>query len=71
MNLPPSNSRPQISRNARRIFIAIIAFLVFIFVANVVIDIGETLITVCCGGIILIVIIGIVSERGMRGRIRS
>ncbi|KXK19208.1 MAG: hypothetical protein UZ15_CFX003002077 [Chloroflexi bacterium OLB15] len=57
----------NLSRNSRILFWAIIAAMVaFVLYAIFSTSLGQTALLVCCGGIILIVVIGLISERGMR-----
>ncbi len=57
----------NLSRNSRFIFWAIIAAMVaFILYAIFSTSFGQTALLVCCGGGILVIIIGLISERGMR-----
>lgn len=61
------NQKARFSRNTRLVGWAILALLImaalFAFFSS---QLGQNVLLVCCGGGILIAIVGILSERGMR-----
>jgi hypothetical protein len=46
------------------ILIALIVAALYAFFSS---RIGQTALIICCGGLVLLVVVGILSERGMRG----
>lgn len=57
----------NISARARRVYfgIAILVGLILLY-ALFTSRAGQTLVAVCCGGLILLAVVGVLSERGMR-----
>jgi hypothetical protein len=59
----------NLSRSSRAVFWVIIAaFVAFILYAIFSSRLGQTALLICCGGIVLVAIVGIISEQGMRRR---
>jgi hypothetical protein len=59
----------RISLTSRTIFwLILIGFIVIALYAFFSSRFGQTALLVCCGGLVLLVIVGILSERGMRRR---
>jgi len=57
----------RLSRTARAIFVvALVAMIAIGVYAFFTLDLGRTVALVCCGGIVVLVIIGILSEMGMK-----
>lgn len=54
------------SRSSKSLFWVILAAMILVgLVAFFTSDVGRTLALVCCGGLIVLVIVGVASERGM------
>lgn len=59
----------NLSRSARTIFWVILAAMIVIgLFAFFTSELGRNITLVCCGGIIVVVVIGIISENGMQRR---
>jgi 4-hydroxybenzoate polyprenyltransferase len=60
------NQYRQFSRRSRTVFWIILAAMILIgLVAFFTSEIGRTVALVCCGGIVLLIVVGALSERGM------
>ncbi|GEM_PF-1219191 len=61
------NSLRNLSNQSRTVFVVValllIAIALYAFFTS---ELGRALTLICCGGVILVVILGIMSERGMR-----
>jgi hypothetical protein len=44
----------------------LVAMVIALLIAFVTSEVGRTISLVCCGGVMLVVVIGLLSERGMR-----
>lgn len=56
------------SQATKGLFIAIIVGMVLIgLYAFFTSELGRTITLVCCGGVVLVIVVGVLSERGMRG----
>lgn len=57
----------NLSRNSRRVFWVVLALIVLVgLYAFFTSRIGQYIVIACCGGLILLAVIGLLSERGMR-----
>ena len=63
------NRYRNLSSSSRRIFWVVLAVMIVIglygFFTS---ELGRTISLICCGGVILLVVIGIISENGMQRR---
>lgn len=61
------NQLRNLSNQSRIVFVVValilVAIALFAFFTS---ELGRTLTLICCGGLILVVVLGILSERGMR-----
>ena len=59
----------SLSRSSRTVFWVILAAMIVIgLFAFFTSEIGRNITLICCGGIIVLIVVGIVSENGMRRR---
>lgn len=59
----------NLSRSARTIFWVVLAVMVAAgVIAFFTSELGRNIALLCCGGIVVLVVVGILSERGMRRR---
>lgn len=61
------NRYRSLSQSTRSIFWVILAVMVVVgVIAFFTSELGRTVTLVCCGGIVLLVVVGVLSERGMQ-----
>lgn len=61
------NRYRNLSQRSRSLFWVILAVMIVVgLIAFFTSEIGRTVTLVCCGGVILLVVIGVISEGGMR-----
>lgn len=61
------NRYRNLSQGSRTIFWIVLAVMVVVgVIAFFTSETGRTVALVCCGGLVLLVVVGLVSERGMR-----
>jgi cell division protein FtsW (lipid II flippase) len=61
------NQYRSLSQSTRRIFWVILAVMIVVgVIAFFTSELGRTVTLVCCGAVILLIVVGVLSERGMQ-----